>query len=470
MNTLFSTGSLLVMPFWFLMILLPRWNWTRRIVRSPWIVLGPIGIYAILILPRLAPVLSAVQQPTLPGIQALLGTPAGATLAWAHFLAFDLFIGRWISLDSRERGLSPWLVSPLLLLTLMLGPLGLLSYLGLRAASPSLEMLTGVIGRAFKANPPLTVASIALTAFLVFCLGGLLFDAKMVLGVPAFLKPAKFAVSTAIYTITLLWVLSFVRERRRFVLAISWVIADAIVIEDSLIAMQALRGTTSHFNVGTPFDFAVYETMGVTILILWLANIGAAILLMRQRFPGRAFGLSLKLGLVLSIVGNDRRLPDDSADGGADGRICPWTSTIGGSAHGRRAGRRAGTSGRQLERASRRSARSALRRTSRDASPAAYRLASGVRAVAPLGRASKTRFGLDSGDRLSWTDWTAHLASVARRTAPCPRRADRGRLRNVLRNTLPDGDRDRLARVSATDTGCKRGTSLAMNRDRLIPE
>jgi hypothetical protein len=50
-----------------------------------------------------------------------------------HFLAFDLFVGRWVYLDARERGLSPWLVSPVLVLVLMVGPLGLATYLGLRA-------------------------------------------------------------------------------------------------------------------------------------------------------------------------------------------------------------------------------------------------------------------------------------------------------------------------------------------------
>jgi hypothetical protein len=60
--------------------------------------------------------------------------PYFATLAWAHFLAFDLFVGRWIYLDSRERGSSAGLVAPALLLTLMLGPIGFLLYLALRAA------------------------------------------------------------------------------------------------------------------------------------------------------------------------------------------------------------------------------------------------------------------------------------------------------------------------------------------------
>jgi hypothetical protein len=90
-------------------------------------------LYAALVLPRLAAIWPAVSRPTLNGMAALLGSPAGATIAWAHFLAFDLFVGRWIYLDSQERRVSAWFLAPVLFLTLMLGPAGLLFYLVIRS-------------------------------------------------------------------------------------------------------------------------------------------------------------------------------------------------------------------------------------------------------------------------------------------------------------------------------------------------
>ena len=39
---------------------------------------------------------------------------------------------RWAYLDSQARSLSAWLMAPVLFLTLMLGPMGLLAYLVLR--------------------------------------------------------------------------------------------------------------------------------------------------------------------------------------------------------------------------------------------------------------------------------------------------------------------------------------------------
>jgi hypothetical protein len=129
---LFSLSSVLVMPFWFLMIVLPFWRWTERIIASPWIILGPALLYAIVVIPIFPAVWAGVSNPTLDSIAALLSTPSGAMLGWVHFLAFDLFVARWAYLDSRERRISAWLVSPILVLVLMVGPLGFLLYLGLR--------------------------------------------------------------------------------------------------------------------------------------------------------------------------------------------------------------------------------------------------------------------------------------------------------------------------------------------------
>ena len=135
MDTVFSASFLLVLPFWFLMILLPTWRFTERVVHSPWTVAPAALLYAVLVLPRLPEVLGAVANPELGGVSALLGSPAGATIGWVHFLAFDLFVARWAYLDSRERNINPFVMAPVLFLTLMLGPVGFLAYLVVREIS-----------------------------------------------------------------------------------------------------------------------------------------------------------------------------------------------------------------------------------------------------------------------------------------------------------------------------------------------
>jgi len=129
---LFGLTFAVAAPFWVLMILLPGWSWTRRIVASPLIVLPVVLIYALLVIPALGEVLPAVASPTLGGVRELLGTADGAAAAWAHMIAFDLFVGRWSWLDSRERAVPALIMSPVLLLTILLGPLGLLVYLLVR--------------------------------------------------------------------------------------------------------------------------------------------------------------------------------------------------------------------------------------------------------------------------------------------------------------------------------------------------
>jgi ABA DEFICIENT 4-like len=133
--SLFRFSNFLVLPLWALMILLPRWRWTTRIMRSPFVSALPATLYAALVLPRLGEVWPIVLRPALSSVAVLLGSPAGATIAWVHFLAFDLFVGRWIYLEGHERQVNPWLMAPVLFLTLMLGPAGFLLYLMVRSVT-----------------------------------------------------------------------------------------------------------------------------------------------------------------------------------------------------------------------------------------------------------------------------------------------------------------------------------------------
>jgi hypothetical protein len=132
METLFTLSNLLVLPFWLLILLAPRWGVTRRVIGSPLIIVPSALLYSALVLPGLPALLPALANPGLAAIAEGFSTPQGATAAWAHLLAFDLFAGRWAYLDSRARNLSPWLAGPVILFIFMLGPFGLLLYLAAR--------------------------------------------------------------------------------------------------------------------------------------------------------------------------------------------------------------------------------------------------------------------------------------------------------------------------------------------------
>ncbi|MGL4555447.1 MAG: ABA4-like family protein [Gemmataceae bacterium] len=132
----FKIVNLAALPFWGLMIFAPGWSVTRRVMESFAAPAAFAVLYAALIAPALPDILPMMlSPPDLGKVLAAIAQPQAFVVAWVHYLAFDLFVGRWEYLDSRERGVSPWLTGPCLFLTLMLGPLGFLAYLAARGLS-----------------------------------------------------------------------------------------------------------------------------------------------------------------------------------------------------------------------------------------------------------------------------------------------------------------------------------------------
>jgi hypothetical protein len=155
----------------------------------------------------------------------------------------------------------------------------------------------------WRTHRTLTAVSIALLAVLPLFALGIVVDSRTVAGAPAWLKPAKFAASLGIYGLTLVWTFRFLPDWPRIRRAAGTITAVVALIEVGLIALQAGRGTTSHFNVGTPFDAAVFTTMGAAILVQWVASIAIAVALWRQRFDNRALGSALRTGMILAVAG-----------------------------------------------------------------------------------------------------------------------------------------------------------------------
>ncbi|WP_109530873.1 ABA4-like family protein [Nocardia aurea] len=133
-ETLFDLSFYLAFPFWALMILAPTWSVSRRVAASPLIVLPSLAVNLVLMLPLIADFWPVVTSPSLAGLRALVGSPPALAALWAQIIAWDLFLGRWIYLDSRERGVHPLLMAPVMVLTILLSPIGLPVYLLLRLA------------------------------------------------------------------------------------------------------------------------------------------------------------------------------------------------------------------------------------------------------------------------------------------------------------------------------------------------
>ena len=126
---LFSILNLTTMAAWLPLVLLPRVRWTATVV--PVVVPALLAVvYTVLVAATLAQ--SDGGFSSLAGVSALFDNPWVLLAGWAHYLAFDLFIGGWEVRTARREGIAHLLVVPCLALTFLFGPVGLLLFLGLR--------------------------------------------------------------------------------------------------------------------------------------------------------------------------------------------------------------------------------------------------------------------------------------------------------------------------------------------------
>jgi hypothetical protein len=160
------------------------------------------------------------------------------------------------------------------------------------------------IDRMWAHSAPLTATTALMLAALVASIAGLVVDPRIITGAPAWLKPAKFAISSAIFAGTIAWLFRYLTVWPGFVRAMGWILALALVLEVGIIDVQAARGTASHFNVATPLDQVLFGVMGVGIGILWLASAGVMAALFRQTFQDHTWGTALRLGMLVTVLGS----------------------------------------------------------------------------------------------------------------------------------------------------------------------
>jgi hypothetical protein len=160
-----------------------------------------------------------------------------------------------------------------------------------------------LLHRSFTANAPLTILGLAMLLTLAGTMVGMVVDRQVITGAPAWVKPAKFAISISVYSFSLVYLLGFVQGHARLVRLISTAIVLLLTVEMVIITGQVVRGTTSHFNYATPLDSALFITMAVSIVLVWLLTLAIAVLLLAQRLADPVWAWALRLGLLLALVG-----------------------------------------------------------------------------------------------------------------------------------------------------------------------
>ncbi len=126
---LFNGANWFALPFWALMIFLPKWSVTKRVMASylPFVVLAIAYAYFFVtsLDPQTAEAFSDPQL-QLSTLAQLFSQESVMAAGWVHYIVMDLFVGRWIYQQGQATGV--WTIHSLIL-CLFAGPLGLLSHI-----------------------------------------------------------------------------------------------------------------------------------------------------------------------------------------------------------------------------------------------------------------------------------------------------------------------------------------------------
>lgn len=126
---LFWFSSLYILPFWVMMWFAPYHERTAALMKNEWIYLAPLAVaYTIAVLPNLVDIfiLLGSDMPTPAIVIDMFAEEEVILVGWLHYLAFDLFVGRWTwqRLVATEQPL--YVSFPVLLFSMMVAPLGAL--------------------------------------------------------------------------------------------------------------------------------------------------------------------------------------------------------------------------------------------------------------------------------------------------------------------------------------------------------
>ena len=129
-DSIYMVCNGLAIAGWSLLIILPRWKWSQRLISAVLIPLLLGGVYFYLFMLHRGSVEGSFQS--LQALQLLMTNPGFLVAGWVHYLCFDLFIGAWEVRDANRLGIQHWHIMPCLLFTGLYGPIGLLLYFFIR--------------------------------------------------------------------------------------------------------------------------------------------------------------------------------------------------------------------------------------------------------------------------------------------------------------------------------------------------
>jgi hypothetical protein len=161
-----------------------------------------------------------------------------------------------------------------------------------------------VLEEAKSWHRPLMLMVLAMAGLVLTAGVGLVADHREILNESVWLKPFKFGLSFVLYGATLAWLLSKLRKAKRFGWWTGTVFAITGVVDVGFIAVQAARGTFSHFNANTDtFNQVGQQVFMSGVLGLFGASLVVAIMLLFQRVGDAPLNRAIRVGLGLAVTG-----------------------------------------------------------------------------------------------------------------------------------------------------------------------
>jgi len=188
-----------------------------------------------------------------------------------------------------------------------------------------------LLAAGWKVSTGLTVLTVANAVVLLVVVPLRLVDPTLIAGIPAWDKPIKFSIAFLAFGPTMLWIYSRVKVGRVGRIGLE-LVGWSMVVEITLIVMQAARGVMSHFNYSTPFDATVFSLMAAFTGVFALAALIIGVVIARRRLDG-LIGLAITLSVPIMTLGAIQGFSMTAPKPGqvAAGRLIVGGHTIGAS-------------------------------------------------------------------------------------------------------------------------------------------
>lgn len=179
----------------------------------------------------------------------------------------------------------------------------------------------------------------------LLCLAGAVLSIVMIgvsntqlLGINAWIKPFKFFISAAIFTLTMAWLLHYLQPDST-IAAYKWVVIVVMLFEVTYIALQASKGQRSHFNDSSPYHIMMFSLMGtaISIMTLFTAYIGYRFFTDPIHNIPLSYLWGIRLGIILFVIfafagglmGSLMSHTVGGPDGGPGIKLLNWSLTHG---------------------------------------------------------------------------------------------------------------------------------------------